>query len=818
VQLEHIYVSLKVSEKSDRGMPLGMSMEAGEDEKIFDGKDMEKEMKRDMGVRRARVLDADTAVKNYHRLVVVGAPGAGKTTLLKHIALKSCKENLEKQERITVPIPVTLRDFAQSGKTMREYINHVFEKYRFPEAKESVEKDLKHGKCLLLLDGFDELAELESQDKTAKAIHEFTAQYPACRVLATSRIAGYHDELTGFTRTELMEFDDDQVKQFIDNWFGRKDKTKAASMLKAVTGNESIKHLAKNPLMIAIIAIIYEEDKELPRRRAALYERAVEVLLSKWDVGKRIKNRFPSEKKEFILRKLAFENHCLNRRTMSRQAILEIINGHASQIGLKEEDAEVFLEEIWQRSYLLREIAGDTFDFLHLSFQEYFTALELEKQEDGIGTIIEHISEPWWEEPILLYAGISGDAAPLIKRIQKEVPEDMFYSNLMLAGKCIADAEFTEPALKEEIIEKLWSFYNTGEYRLLKQRAMEVLSLVKPRHIIDALIKQLTDEDGSVRENAAYALGVLSIVEALPALLKALSTDKDSRVRGSAAYALRAIGSTEALPALLKALRTDEDCVVRESAADALSGIGGVDALPALLKVLRTAKSGFVRDCAANALRDIGSAEAIPALLKALSADKERFVRGDAASALGAIGSVEVIPALLNTLSMDNDGYVHVYVTEALGLLGVTDDLPARLIALCRDEDSYVRRNAAVVLGLLGVADALPTLLNALSSDEERYVRGLAASALGDLGSPEAHPALLKALSTDKECFVRWRVVSALAKIGDETAVQPLIKALEDVEDSGWGKVKDAAFEALEKIRRRVGKEKFEVQSSKFKV
>jgi predicted NACHT family NTPase len=237
-------------------------------------------------------------------------------------------------------------------------------------------------------------------------------------VLATSRVAGYHDELTGFTRTELMEFDDDQVKQFIENWFGKKDKKKAASMLKAVTEPESIKHLARNPLMIAIIAIIYEEDKELPRRRAALYERAVEVLMSKWDVRKKLKNRFPPEKKEFMLRKLAFDNHCRNVRTVSRQTVLERINRYAPQIGLKKGEAEVFLEELWQRSYLLREIARDTFDFLHLSFQEYFTALELREQADGIATIIQHISEPWWEEPILLYAGISGDAAPLIKRIQ----------------------------------------------------------------------------------------------------------------------------------------------------------------------------------------------------------------------------------------------------------------------------------------------------------------------------------------------------------------------------------------------------------------
>ncbi len=193
VPLEHIYVSLKVSENSERGMD--MAMEADEVLKTFDGRELERlERKRQREVRRGRVMDADAAVKNYHRLVVVGAPGAGKTTLLKHMALKSCKENIEKQERLTVPIPITLREFVQSGKTLREYINAVFEKYRFPEAKDSVEKDLKKGKCLLLLDGFDEVASRENQEKVTKQIHAFMETYRGCRLLVSSRIAGYRGE------------------------------------------------------------------------------------------------------------------------------------------------------------------------------------------------------------------------------------------------------------------------------------------------------------------------------------------------------------------------------------------------------------------------------------------------------------------------------------------------------------------------------------------------------------------------------------------------------------------------------------------------
>jgi hypothetical protein len=491
-------------------------------------------------------------------------------------------------------LPITLREFFQGGKGLREYIDVVFDKYGFPEARKFVEKDLKSGKCIILLDGFDELAARENQVKVTQEIHAFVNQYHGCRVVVTSRVAGYHDELPGFTRLELMEFDDQQIKRFINNWFGEANKNKAQSMLKAVMENENIKTLARNPLMVAIIAIIYEEDRELPQRRADLYKLAVDVLLSRWDLRKKLKNRFKADQKEFILRKMAFRCHCRNLRVIKETEILEEIGKYSSRIGLKKDQAKSFLEEIWQRSYLLRQIAMDTYDFLHLSLQEYFTALELKEQEDGIGTIIEHIAQSWWEEPILLYAGISKDAGPLIKRIRQEVPGDIFYSNLVLSGKCIADAEFTDPDLKEEITRNLWSLYQTGEFLLLRKRAVDVLRRLKPQGIIDTLVNQLNDKEPGFRISAVDALGAIGGSEAMAPLLKSLTSDKDSFIRGRAAYALGAIGGSEAMMPLLKSLTSDKDGEVRGSSAATLGKTGNETAIPLLKQALEDEEDAVI--------------------------------------------------------------------------------------------------------------------------------------------------------------------------------------------------------------------------------
>ena len=172
IPLEQMYVSLKVSEKTrEREIPL----EKGR--KIFDEEVIQKKKEVERPTERVNIIDVDKAVKDYRKFVIVGAPGSGKTTVLRHLALKSCKENLEKQERICTPVPIILLKFLESGKDLRDYIDVVFEEYDFPRAKEFVEKDLKEGKCMVLLDGFDELVSKENQEQVTVQIQEILKKY-----------------------------------------------------------------------------------------------------------------------------------------------------------------------------------------------------------------------------------------------------------------------------------------------------------------------------------------------------------------------------------------------------------------------------------------------------------------------------------------------------------------------------------------------------------------------------------------------------------------------------------------------------------------
>lgn len=184
---------------------------------------------------------------------------------------------------------------------------------------------------------------------------------------------------------------------------------------------------------------------------------------------------------------------------------------------------------------------------------------------------------------------------------------------------------------------------------------------------VEALIRQLEDEDELVRENSAYLLGeigaeareltkntlkngrMLDEINALTIpqvrekvvkrLIKALF-DKDGWVRGNAADALGKIGHEKAVEPLIAALK-DEDKVVRFSAAEALGELQDERAIESIITALRD-DDWSVRVSAAEALGKIGTLRALEALTVA-TGDGNRDVQTKAAEALAKLSGLESV-------------------------------------------------------------------------------------------------------------------------------------------------------------------------------
>ena len=163
------------------------------------------------------------------------------------------------------------------------------------------EDALQNGKAFVLLDGLDEVAQAADRIEISRQIDALATHSEAGnRVLVTSRIAGYREARlnSAFAQFTLRDMERGQIKLFLTRWCVAVEKSltpnanperwterghgERDAILREIDGNQGVKRLAKNPLLLTILALIHRNGAKLPKRRIELYELATKTLLRDW--------------------------------------------------------------------------------------------------------------------------------------------------------------------------------------------------------------------------------------------------------------------------------------------------------------------------------------------------------------------------------------------------------------------------------------------------------------------------------------------------------------------------------------------------------
>ncbi len=795
--------------------------------------------------RAATALAPEAAIRTYKRSVVVGDPGAGKSTLLKHLALLAAEQKLP--DLPNLPLHIELSAFALSKQQhLLEFAATVWEeRYGFPQvdALAYLQSICQQGQALILCDALDETAtgsnreEAEaSYGRVSQSITTFATRYPLVPIVVTARKAGYHQRalLSGFTEVEVLDFRQEDIIQFVQSWFalhqeGQKQGN-ASDLIAKLQRNPRIQALATNPLFLTLITLVYEDQLDLPDRRAELYKQCVDTLLTKWDASRNIRRRraFKVEQKRRLLEEVAWHFHLQGRRYFPEPELLDHIAAFLPALGLAPEENGQILAEIAAENGLLKEQARGWNGFLHLTVQEFFVAQAATSQQQFEALFVRR-NNPWWEEVLLLYAGLLPNASRLLERLldQSEAPSEarpteLFHTDLLLAGRCLAaSAVVRQVALRENIITRLFTLLQNSPYSLIHQHAAETLIEIGGATVQNRLLALLSNQqiDLNVRMSIAKALGDLGERAMAPQLITLLSNERidlnvrmsiaetlgdlgeramasqlvdlllnqhlDPHVRMRIAKALGNLGEHAVASQLLALLSNQEMNVsVRESIAEALGALGARAVVPQLLALLSNAQMNvFVRMSIALALGALGERSVAPRLVDLLSdAQVDTHVRMSIALALGTLGEYAVIPQLLVLLSnaqVNKD--VRMNIAEALGALGERSVAP-QLVDLLSDAqvNVSVRERIALALGALGERSVVPQLLALLSNQQvDLHVRMNIALALGALGELAVAPHLVALLSNQQvDLNVHWRIARALGALGERAVVSQLIDLL----------------------------------------
>ena len=368
------------------------------------------------------------AVDEIQKLVVLGKPGAGKTTFMKYLAM-SCLAGKFHGE--LVPIFVTLKAYAEERgqPSLENYILTEFEKRKV--SQDVAKQLLDNGKALILLDGLDEVKK-EDDRRVKQDIDQFSRDWLKNRFAITCRIVAREYQFEKFTEVEVADFDDGQIETFVNNWFRERDESKAERMLDRLKGNEPVKELAKSPLLLTLLCLVFGERNDFPPKRSELYREGLEVLMKKWDAKRNIEREIiykhlSPQNKEDMLGQIAF-NTFLNGEYFFRQEDLQrqikdyicnLPEASADPDALRL-DSEVVLKAIEHHHGLLVERARYIYSFSHLTFQEYFAAREIER-ERHFENLIENISNPRWKEVFYLTAEMLRRSDDLVKMMKERI-------------------------------------------------------------------------------------------------------------------------------------------------------------------------------------------------------------------------------------------------------------------------------------------------------------------------------------------------------------------------------------------------------------
>jgi predicted NACHT family NTPase len=359
-------------------------------------------------------------------LMILGRPGAGKTTFMKRLAML-CSLGEKFEDR--VPIFVTLKEF--SDKPEKPGLLNFIGK------AEAVQQILSAGRSLVLLDGLDEVQEAE-HDRVLAEIRDFSRRYDQNVIIITCRIAAREYIFEQFTEVEIANFNEEQIEDFVTKWFRVKNPQQATLFLERLKTSDPVKELATNPLLLTLLCLEFEEASEFPASRAELYQRGLNVLLTKWDGQRGIKRdvvykKLSTKRKESLLGKLAMQTFKQGdyffKQAVAEQHISLYIQNLPDASSDPEAlivDSHAVLKAIESQHGLLVERATEIYSFSHLIFHEYFVSKYLFEHSDRdriLKQLLERSTEKRWREVFLLLAEQLEPADTLLQKLKLKTDE-----------------------------------------------------------------------------------------------------------------------------------------------------------------------------------------------------------------------------------------------------------------------------------------------------------------------------------------------------------------------------------------------------------
>jgi len=362
------------------------------------------------------------------RIVLEGAPGQGKSTITQYVCQVHRmrllnKDNdlrrvpdLHKIVALRLPFRIDLRDFASwtGGKnpfaadanaelprdyqpSLESFLAHQVS--QLSGGHTFTVSDLaavaKGSHLLIVLDGFDEVADVPSRERVVKEISRASSRLQAgsqaLQIVVTSRPAAFANS-PGFPEREwphvsLQSMTLEHVQAYAEKWMharqlSHKEKADFRSVLKEKLDQPHMRDLARNPMQLAILLnLIQTRGLSLPDKRTSLYDSYMELFFSR----EAEKSPIVREHRDLLVelhRYLAWTLQTEAEERKSRGSVTEdrlksVLRDYLEREGHPTDLVDLLFTGMVERVVALVSRVQGTFEFEVQPLREYFAARHL---------------------------------------------------------------------------------------------------------------------------------------------------------------------------------------------------------------------------------------------------------------------------------------------------------------------------------------------------------------------------------------------------------------------------------------------------------
>ncbi len=407
-------------------------------------------------------LNPDEAVKrafNKRRLLVlIGDPGSGKTTLMKYFAVCCLHGDQRKLgfKNAVLPLYFPLREakFDENDQpiSLPENLAEWAGQRTLDLTPDDFKNWLRSKETLVLLDGLDEIGDVEQRIRVCDWIDKTCFGFKRARFVVTSRWTGYRkgdgvEIAFDHMRADVKDFSPEQQDEFLKKWFRaaflredappgkpsraweeaqrQKADQKSTTIIKFLRAENErrdldwrggLRELAAVPMLLQIMAIIWKEREHLPEGRRDLYNAALDYLLALRDKRRKLEPLLPAEKARRVLAPVSWNMQNAAKKQRRDEVSREKMHDQMQPIldsmnrGL---GAEAFCRNLIDRAGVLAEYGRDDYIFRHKSLREFLAAEQMAKaalKDDAVLKILcDNFGDDWWEEPTRFFMLLADD-------------------------------------------------------------------------------------------------------------------------------------------------------------------------------------------------------------------------------------------------------------------------------------------------------------------------------------------------------------------------------------------------------------------------